>query len=178
MTPFLVTDRLELRRLMQDDAPALLEMNTDPDVLRYVGQLDWNLKTAQDWISDIEQRFYSVDSPYGYWSIFFLGESEFLGWAHLRPSNDDPDDIQLGYRLKRSAWGHGYATEVSKALLDYGFEQLGLSQVTATTHSENVRSQNVLLKVGMQQVGTFFHEPLQIDVFEYAIRKPMSLRLS
>ena len=83
----------------------------------------------------------------------------FVGWFHFRPAAAaDPDEIELGYRLLRSAWGKGYATEGSRALIQKGFAELGVRRVVASTMVVNVASRRVMEKAGLRFVRTF-HQP-------------------
>ena len=83
----------------------------------------------------------------------------FVGWFHLRPGEDSPPgEVELGYRLRTPAWGKGYATEGSRALIDKGFAELGVERVFATTMTVNVASRRVMEKAGLKFVRTF-HQP-------------------
>lgn len=82
-----------------------------------------------------------------------------MGWFALRPHDDgSPDDAELGYRLRRSAWGRGYATEGSRALIRKGFTELGMRRVFATTMTVNAGSRRVMEKAGLTLVRTFYLE--------------------
>jgi len=81
-----------------------------------------------------------------------------VGWFHFRPTRDAPHDIELGYRLRRDAWGQGYATEGSRALLHKGFAELDLPRVVARTMLANVASQNVMRKLGMRHARDFIED--------------------
>ena len=87
------------------------------------------------------------------------GTGQFLGWFHLRPRRSD-GLIDLGYRLRRSAWGNGYATEGSRALIDKGFSEHDIDRVVAETMTVNLASRRVLEKCGLTYVRTYFDEEL------------------
>ena len=105
---------------------------------------------------------------------------EFLGWFHFRPGHgsDDITDIELGYRLHRSAWHKGYATEGSRALVSMGFTGLGVERVFALTMTVNTASRHVLEKCGLALVLTTPYEGPDIiegaehGKVEYALTKP------
>ena len=81
----------------------------------------------------------------------------FIGWFHLRPAEDArPGETELGYRLRRDAWGEGYATEASRGLIRKAFEELGWQRVIASTMTVNTRSQRVMERVGMRLWKTTF----------------------
>jgi RimJ/RimL family protein N-acetyltransferase len=91
---------------------------------------------------------------------------QFLGWLLLVPlDRDDPSsDVEIGWRLVRSAWGHGYAPEAAAAVLHHALESLGLNRVIATIHPENKQSLRVAEKIGMTCIGDgeYFGEPCKL----------------
>jgi len=115
---------------------------------------------------------------YGFWAAQDRQTAAFLGWFHLRPAASAPDDEpELGYRLRRSAWGSGYATEGAQALVDYAFMHRGARRVTAETMAVHAGSRRVMEKAGMVLVRTFWQPwPDKIDGdeqgdVEYAIER-------
>lgn len=156
MTTYLESERLTLRRFTADDADLLIELDGDPAVMRF---LSGGEATPAEVVR--EKHLPSIIAGYDRWGgelgLFAAFEKEggaFVGWFCLRPEKDGPkDEAELGYRLRQAAWGKGYATEVSLALLRKGFTELGLTRVWAATMVLNSRSRNVMEKVGM----TFSH---------------------
>jgi RimJ/RimL family protein N-acetyltransferase len=103
--------------------------------------------------------YYDAGDRYGFWAAIEKSSGAFLGWFHLRPREDDPEDEpELGYRLIASAWGRGYATEGSRALVRKAFEDLGARRVYATAMMANQASWRVMDKAGLRLVRVF-HEP-------------------
>jgi RimJ/RimL family protein N-acetyltransferase len=156
MKIYLETERLILRHFTPDDADNLVMLDGDPEVLRY---LNGGTPTPRDFIvRDTLPRFFSYDEigrGYGVWAAIEKGTGAFLGRFILRPKRDtEPDAWDLGYRLRRSAWGQGYATEGSRALLRKAFTELGVRRVTAGTLVANVASWRVMEKAGLTIVGT------------------------
>jgi RimJ/RimL family protein N-acetyltransferase len=95
----------------------------------------------------------------GFWAAIERETGEFLGWFHLRPHPGTPaDEPELGYRLRASAWGRGYATEGSRALVRKGFEELGARRIYAETMTVHAASRRVMEKAGLRYVRTF-HQP-------------------
>ncbi|WP_209307577.1 GNAT family N-acetyltransferase [Geodermatophilus sp. DF01_2] len=92
----------------------------------------------------------------GFWAAEQLSTGHFLGWLELRPLDGDPTSAELGYRLRRDAWGHGYPTEGARALLAMAFTEWGVRRVVATTMTVNAASRRVMEKVGLQYARTFF----------------------
>ena len=147
------TERLTLRRFAADDADLLIELDSDPAVMRY---LTGGEPTAPEVVR--ERDLPSILGEYERWGGTFgvfaaheLDSGGFIGWFCLRPERGGPaDEVELGYRLRREAWGKGYATEGSRALLRRAFAELDVRLVCGATMSGNVSSQKVMEKVGMQ----------------------------
>jgi RimJ/RimL family protein N-acetyltransferase len=96
---------------------------------------------------------------YGFWAAIEKSTGRFLGWFHFRPARGAPHgEVELGYRLRKSAWGRGYASEGSRALVDKGFAELGVERVVAFTMAVHVASRRVMEKAGLRYVRTF-HQP-------------------
>jgi RimJ/RimL family protein N-acetyltransferase len=157
---FLETARLVLRRFTEDDVDNLVELDGDPDVMRFI---NGGRPTPRDEIeNDLLPRFldyYERFAGYGFWAAVEKSTGSFVGWFHFRPAEGaDPDEIELGYRLRKSAWGKGYATEGSRALIHKGFAELGVQRVTASTMVVNVGSRRVMEKAGLRLVRTFHQE--------------------
>jgi RimJ/RimL family protein N-acetyltransferase len=176
---FLETDRLLLRRFTADDVDLLVELDNDPDVMQYVnGGLPVPREEIVDETMPAFLSYYERFEGYGFWAAIEKSSGRFLGWFHFRPNardGDGPLEPELGYRLHRDAWGRGFASEGSRALIDMGFERLGVERVHASTMAVNVGSRRVMEKVGMRFLREFHADwPMRIpgdepaDV-EYAI---------
>ena len=160
MEVFLETERLVLRRFTEADVNHLVDLDSDPDVMRF---LTGGTPTPRAVIErDILPHFlnyYERFEGYGFWAAIERSTGEFLGWFHFRPASGHPDDEpELGYRLRRSTWGKGYATEGSIALIDRGFRDFGVRRVLAETLVVNTASRRVMEKAGMQLVRTFHQD--------------------
>jgi RimJ/RimL family protein N-acetyltransferase len=157
---FLETERLVLRQFTEDDVDDLVELDGDPDVMHFV---TGGRPTPRHEIeSDVLPAFldyYARFAGYGFWAAIEKSTGRFVGWFHFRPARGAPlDEVELGYRLRKSAWGKGYATEGSRALIDKGFAEHGVRRVVAFTMVVNVASRRVLEKAGLRLVRTF-HQP-------------------
>jgi RimJ/RimL family protein N-acetyltransferase len=157
---YLETDRLILRRFTEHDVDHLVDLDSDPEVMRY---LTGGKSTSRETIEhDVLPRFldyYRRSDGHGFWASIEKQGGEFIGWFHLRPRQDRPDDgPELGYRLRRSAWGKGYATEGSRALVNIAFGELGAHRVWAETMTVNQSSRRVMEKLGMRHLRTFHQE--------------------
>lgn len=161
---FLATERLLLRRLTTADLDHLCALDSDPAVMRY---LNGGLPTPR---AEIERSilprllsYYARYEGYGYWAAIEKASGEFLGWFALHPTDGgDAAEAALGYRLRRSVWGQGYATEGARALIRKGFAALGMQRVTATTYQDNLASRRVMEKVGMRLVRTYRPTPADV----------------
>lgn len=167
MHVFLETERLVLRRFTMDDLEHLVALDGDPAVMRYItGGPPTPRETLEHDHLPAYLDYYERYAGYGFWAAIEKETGEFLGWFHLRPYDDElVDEPELGYRLRRSAWGKGYATEGSRALIDTAFAELGATRVVAFAYQENVGSTRVMEKAGMTLVRTFRLTPEQL--FEY-----------
>lgn len=190
MQVFLKTERLVLRQFTGADRESLFDLDSDPDVMHF---LTGGEPTPRDVIEDeILPRFlrsYARFDGYGYWAAIERASGDFLGWFSFKPpEGGDLNNIELGYRLRKSAWGKGYGTEGSRALIRKGFTDYGVQRVFATTYQDNLASRRVMEKAGMTLVRTFritpadlvaagtFHATSQDlwdgDDVEYALEKP------
>jgi RimJ/RimL family protein N-acetyltransferase len=147
--PVLVTDRLTLSPLTQTDLPHLVELNGDPEVMRYI---TGHAMTPAEVAAELPGL---VDSERGLrlWTGYDA-DSSFAGVWFLSADPDDPDAGELGWRLPRSVWGQGLAAEGARPLIEHGFVTLGLSRLWAETMAVNTRSRRVMEKLGMRHVRT------------------------
>ncbi len=160
MVVFAETERLVLRQFTMADVDNLTELNSDPEVMRFVtGGVSTPREVCEN---DILPRFldyYQRFAGYGFWAVIEKSTGDFLGWFHFRPGEGaPPDEVELGYRLRKSAWGKGYATEGSRVLIAKGFTEFGVQRVIAETMVINTASRRVMEKAGLTYVRTF-HQP-------------------
>jgi RimJ/RimL family protein N-acetyltransferase len=172
----LETDRLTLREFTEADVDNLFELNSDPEVMRYItGGNPTPREEIRDNIIPFHLGFYERSDGLGTWAAQARSTGEFLGWFHFRPGSGE--GVELGYRLRRDAWNKGYATEGSRALIRKGFTDLGVDRVFALTMTVNTASRRVLEKAGLTLVRTFAYEgPAAIEgseqgEVEYALTK-------
>lgn len=170
MVVFLETDRLILRRFIEADVDNLVDLDSDPAVMRYISG---GPATPRE---DIEHSFipaildhYKRFAGFGFWAAIEKPTGAFIGWFHFRPDQHDlsehPEVVELGYRLKRSVWGKGYATEGSLALIERGFSEFGVQRVVAFTYGEHQASRRVMEKVGMRLTRTYRLTPEELLEF-------------
>jgi RimJ/RimL family protein N-acetyltransferase len=153
----LETNRLILRRFTTDDAGHLFDLDSDPEVMRF---LNGGKPTPRDVVeADILPRFLQYHGRFpgfGFWAATDKATGDFVGWFSLRLlDEEDLGKASLGFRLRRQFWGQGYATEGVRALIRLGFTALGVHRVTATTYQDNMASRRVMEKAGMTLRRTY-----------------------
>jgi RimJ/RimL family protein N-acetyltransferase len=189
MTVCLETARLTLRRFTPVDADNLVELDSDPAVMRY---LTGGAPTPREVIErDILPRFIRSSARhdgFGTWAASEKASGVFVGWFGFQPREDgDRSEAHLGYRLRRAVWGQGLATEGARALVRKGFTELGVERVVATTYQDNLASRRVMEKAGLRLVrsyritpeelaatGTFYAQDVELwdgDDVEYTLLK-------
>ncbi|WP_345035107.1 GNAT family N-acetyltransferase [Streptomyces sannanensis] len=142
------SDRLALRRWRDSDLDPWAVMNADPEVREHLGDL---LTREQSDASVARFQAEFDRRSYGWWAVEVQATGEFIGFAGL----DQVDDgmpftgVEIGWRLARSAWGQGYATEAALTVLAFGFDTLELPEILAVTTATNLRSQAVMRRIGM-----------------------------
>ena len=154
------TDRLRLRNWRESDREAFAMLNAAPEVTQDLGgHLD---RIESDAKFD---RYVAAFERHGFcrWALEDAS-GQFLGYTGVMPSRDDHPlgpHADIGWRLMRAAWGHGYATEAAKASLRDAFERTGLKEVLAYTSVDNVRSRAVIQRLKLQRAASLdYSEPL------------------
>ncbi|MEM8584761.1 MAG: GNAT family N-acetyltransferase [Bacteroidota bacterium] len=157
MDTFIETDRLILRGIQENDVQGIFELDSDPEVHRYLGNRPISsIEEAESTVKYIRDQ-YEKDGI-GRFAVLDKSTEEFIGWAGLkyeRTVRTDMDYYDLGYRLKRKFWGRGIATEAALESLKYGFQILKLQQIYAGAQVDNLGSNKVLQKVGLTFIETF-----------------------
>ena len=154
--PILRTPRLVLEPLADRHLELEVELDSDPEVMRFVG----GAATREETVGAHARRLahgQGVDGL-GFWAAYAGDEFVGLVWAPPAHGPDQPDDptvCDLGYRLLRASWGHGYATEASRALLEHAFGTVGQSRVIAQARAENAASRAVMERLGMRYVRIY-----------------------
>jgi [ribosomal protein S5]-alanine N-acetyltransferase len=160
--PYL-TDRLILRDITEADADWLFDLDSDPEVMRYVGP-----RPAPD-VAGYRERTRTVYVPFqahawhGIRIVFDRASVEFLGWVFVRPATGSryaselgwtrPDEVEVGYRFRRAAWGRGIATEAATPLVQIALADPATKAVVSCALAGNAASLRVLEKLGLKRVG-------------------------
>lgn len=154
------TERLKLRQWKKDDWPLLAKMNADPDVMKYF-PATLNKNESNKMAQTIESLI--ADRGWGFWAVEITKTGQFIGFVGLhKPEYDLPvkDCVEIGWRLGKEYWGHGYATEAAKASLAIAFERLKLSEVYSFTSKLNKKSRSVMDRLGMINTQNNFEHPM------------------
>ena len=148
--PTLQTQRLSLRPLVPADALTLHDIYQTEGVLQYFpNQNPPPLEKVEQFISGQQAHWEAYG--YGNWGIVPKGEVEIIGWAGLQ-FLPETDETEVGYLLSRQSWGKGYATEVTRASIQFGFEHFNFPEIIALVHPDNVASLKVAAKCGLTVV--------------------------
>jgi RimJ/RimL family protein N-acetyltransferase len=142
------TERLIMRGWRESDLAPWAAMNADPEVRQYVGPL-LTFEQASAWVLNFQDGLDRYG--FGFWALEVRASGEFIGFTGLDTVDEETScaGVELGWRLARPAWGHGYATEAGLAALQYGFDVMGLPEIVAVTMARNLRSQAVMRRIGM-----------------------------
>jgi RimJ/RimL family protein N-acetyltransferase len=158
-TQQLRTDRLVLRRWRDEDRAPFAAMNADPEVMEHF-PATLTSDESDALIDRIAAGF--EQHGFGFWALEIAETGRFIGFtglsvprfqAHFTPA------VEIGWRLTRSGWGHGYASEAARRALGFAFDDLGLDEVVSFTTRGNLRSQAVMERIGMtyDPAGDFDH---------------------
>lgn len=149
--PELETERLLLRRWLPGDREPFAALNADPEVNEFLtGPLSW--AESDELVERIEAGFEHYG--FGLWAVEVKESGGLIGFAGLaRPPFEAhfTPAVEVGWRLARPAWGHGYATEAGRAALAFGFERAGLGEIVSMTAAGNRRSRAVMERLGMSR---------------------------
>jgi ribosomal-protein-alanine N-acetyltransferase len=156
------TSRLIVREFVPNEEILLVDLYKDERVTIYV-----NKRTEEETRKQFAEALtqYKNESGLGRWGVFNPVDNDFIGVCILKPADSDPTRIELGYVLMPKYWGLGLATELSRALIFYGFSDKGLTEICACTHPENIASQNVLLKAGLIRAGNVLWHGADLPFF-------------
>ena len=172
--PDVETERLWLRRWSAaQHSSALADINSDPRVMRYLGGA--GLSAAES--SEAAARYDAHWEQYGFglWAAMEKSSGHALGFVGLSHPLWNPElieEVEVGWRLRRSAWGRGLATEGGAAALQAGFEHLGLEEIIAIVDPQNGASLAVTLKLGMSPRESGVHPQTGIPIDVMSKRAP------
>jgi len=171
------TERLLLRQWKVSDLAPFAEMNADPEVTEFL-QGPMSRERSNKMVDRIVDSF--TWRGFGLWAVEVVDGPEFIGFVGLWDAFFEAPftpAVEVGWRLTRSAWGNGYATEAAKAAVAFGFGKVGLPEIVSFTATGNERSRAVMERIGMSrdEAGDFDH-PLVPE--EFPLRRHVLYRLS
>ena len=155
---------------MPSDAEGMFELDSDPLVHRYLGNSPVkSIEASQTAIENIRQQY--VDRGIGRWAAIEKSSGDFIGWSGLKLNteqefNNKIDFYDIGYRFIPRYWGKGYATESAVASLDYAFNTLNLKTVVGMAEIENLASNRILQKIGLNYIEDFLFEDVMVSWYE------------
>jgi [ribosomal protein S5]-alanine N-acetyltransferase len=152
-TPTLHTARLRLRPFTGADAAALFALHSNAHVLRYWDSPPWSDPACAERFLAVSRQM-AEDGSGARLAMDRVSDGVFIGWCALTRWNPEHRSASMGYCLDDAAWGHGYATEGARAVLQWAFDTLDLNRVQAEADTRNVASARVLEKLGFLREGT------------------------
>ncbi|HVZ93159.1 MAG TPA: GNAT family N-acetyltransferase, partial [Phycisphaerales bacterium] len=149
MNPVLTTPRLEMRLFTPAQAEILVELDSDPEVMRWIsnGRAFTRDEVLAHSMPRIVQRT-DASRGIGFWITRLRDSDDPIGWFHITVSYHWPGELEMGYRLFRRHWGKGFATEGGLGILDHGFNTLAARKIIAHAMRPNYPSRRVLVKLG------------------------------
>ena len=168
------TERLILRNILPTDVDGMFELDSDPEVHKYLGNKPFKSKSqSEEIINSIIAQY--QEFGIGRWALVHKQTHEFMGWSGLKLNtvtlNGCSNFFDVGYRIIPRFWGKGYATESSIAALDYGFNVLKLDTIYGITEKGNEASHRVLLKIGLHYIEDFYDDKSKLTLQWYNISK-------
>ena len=174
-TFFIETPRLILREIRDEDVHGMFKLDSNPLVHRYLesGYMSESIHDAQKNIDYIKSQY--KDHGIGRWAIIEKSSKSFIGWTGLKLNLDTMNGISnfydIGYRLLPEYWGKGYATESAVPSLEYGFIELNIDTICGIADKDNLASQKVLEKIGLNFTNEFHYKPQNMKLYWYQLSK-------
>ncbi len=160
----LETERLVLRTWCEADLGPLTSMNSDPEVMTYIGP-----PRSRDENLDLIRSFTAMQQEHGYacWALECRANGALIGFCGMHPGAKGTPvegEVEIAWRLVRDAWGRGFAKEAALACIDWGFANLDIGSIWAKTVPANARSWGLMCRIGMTYVegGDFDHPALKV----------------
>jgi RimJ/RimL family protein N-acetyltransferase len=169
----LTTARMRLEPFSDAHAAGLQEMNSDPEVMRFITGRPQTLEETVAGIERVKARW--IEWGYSWWSFFELGTERIIGAGCIQHlGGDAKNPLELGYRLRREKWGQGFASEAARAMATFAFDALGAKELKAICDPANEASAKVMRRLGMTYQGIErWHDA---DLAVYAIERATWLR--
>lgn len=160
---FMKSERLVFRSYDETDKADFISLFTDAAVMKYVDKGVLTFEQAGAFWSKLFDELYPQN--FNIWAVFTNEDSRYVGHAGIYPCPSKKEDWEFVYFLRSEAWGKGYATEIARKIIEYGFEELKLLEVFATVDDEHRASIRVLEKSGMKFERFEFDEQGRFSVY-------------
>jgi RimJ/RimL family protein N-acetyltransferase len=153
---FLDSDRLKFRRWSENDIDLAKDLWGNDEVTKFIGG-SFSFEQIQTRLL----REISNYNQYGiqYWPVFLRKDNSFIGCCGLRPYKPEEKVFEIGFHLCSDYWGHGYATEAAKCIIQYAFDKIEVSKLFAGHNPNNTASKKVLNRLGFQYVHDEYYQP-------------------
>ncbi|WP_454047131.1 GNAT family N-acetyltransferase [Chryseobacterium sp. Marseille-Q8038] len=165
------TKRLILRKLEEADVERIFLLDSNPEVMKYLGEPVTTVEESKEVIKMIQKQY--EENGVGRLAIIEKESGLLIGWCGLKlltqPVNGYVNTLDLGYRLIPEFWGKGYAMEAAKASLYYGFDELKAAVIYAFADAGNTGSKHMLGKLGFEKTGEFTDES-DVECFWYELK--------
>jgi RimJ/RimL family protein N-acetyltransferase len=164
------TERLLLRHWREEDRDPFAVMNGDPLVMEHL-QGPMSRERSDDFVDRIEANW--DEHGWGLWAVEVVGGPPFVGYVGLWPAGYvEAGMVEVGWRLARAHWGHGYATEAAREALRFGFEEVGMDEIVSFTVPQNERSWRVMERIGLRRdpSGDFDHPRVDPVAYPQLVR--------
>ncbi len=167
----LETPRLILREIRDSDLEGMFELDSNPNVHRFLGNKPITTREeAQKTIDSVKKQY--AERGIGRWAMISKETGEFMGWSGLRLNteynmNNHTRYYDVGYRIIERFWGEGYATESGRVAVEYAFKAMCLPEIYGTTEFGNEASHKALLNIGLEHLSDFYYEPEDLNLRWY-----------
>lgn len=169
---YLETERLILREFRESETEGVFELDSNPEVYKYLGKNPiTTYKQAEDIITFFEEQY--KERGIGRFAAFEKASGEFIGWSGLKLNTGEKEAlngftnfIDIGYRFIPRFWGKGYASESAFACLDFGFKQMNYDIIYGAADVENIGSNKILQKIGLQFINQFGYKGVDVNWYE------------
>ena len=163
------TSRLILRELQESDCEGMFALDSNPEVHKYLGNNPIkSIEQAKEIILFVRQQY--IENGIGRWAVVIKETNEFAGWTGLKLektlTNGHSNYYDLGYRLRPEFWGKGIGFESALPFVNYGFEELGINKICGAADVDNIASNKILVKCGLNFIETFQYDGVPCNWYE------------
>jgi RimJ/RimL family protein N-acetyltransferase len=175
------SQRLKYALIQDDEAELLYELERDPEVMHFIN--GGEAATIEEVIKNSIPRLKAYRNPekgWGLWKVVLHSSDEYLGWVLIRPENyfnqhsTDENNLEIGWRFKKSSWGHGYATEAAQAIMEAISQQTEVNQFHAIADKANAASIKIMTKLGMRFKKEYLNQDVLGDTLAVYYEKSIS----